>query len=97
MQANNKLFDDLARLAGGAAGALSGLRNEIEAQIRQQLERVIAQMDVVSRDEFEAVRELAIAARTEQEALSERVAALEAEVTALRAAGGERGPAASAS
>ncbi|MBI1208234.1 MAG: accessory factor UbiK family protein [Azospirillum sp.] len=86
MQVNNKIFDDLARIAGGAMGAVAGMRNEIEAQIRQQLERVLAQMDVVGRDEFEAVRAMASTARAEQEALAERVAALEATIAALVAA-----------
>ncbi|MEI8395668.1 MAG: accessory factor UbiK family protein [Rhodospirillaceae bacterium] len=78
MQVENRLLDDLARVAGGALGALSGLRSEVEAQMRQQFERILAQMDVVSREEFEAVKELAVKARAEQEVLAERVAALEA-------------------
>ncbi len=86
MQVENKLLDDLARVAGGALGALSGLRSEVEAQLRQQFERVLGQMDVVSREDFEAVKEIAIKARGEQEALAERVAALEAQVAALAAA-----------
>ena len=82
MQIDNKLLDDFARLAGSAFGAFSGLRNEVEAQFRQLFERVLAQMDVVSREEFEAVRETATKARAEQEALAERVAALEARLNA---------------
>ncbi len=78
MTGENKFFDDLAKMAGGALGALSGVRGEIEAQIRQQFERVLSQMDVVSREEFEAMKEIAIKARLEQETLAERVAALEA-------------------
>ena len=83
MQANNKLLDDLARVAGGALGAISGLRGEVEAQLRQQFERILSQMDVVSRDEFEAAREIAVAARTEQEGLADRVTRLEALVATL--------------
>ena len=83
MQMENRLFDDLAKVAGGALGALGGLRGEVEAQIRQQLERVLSQMDVVSREEFEAIREIAVKARLEQEALTERVAALEARLAAF--------------
>ena len=87
MQVENKLLDDLARVAGGALGALSGLRGEVEAQLRQQFERILSQMDVVSREDFEAVKEIAVTARAEQEALGERVAALEAQVAGLVAAG----------
>ncbi|MEI6556939.1 MAG: accessory factor UbiK family protein [Rhodospirillaceae bacterium] len=84
MQVENKLLDDLAKVAGGALGALSGLRGEVEAQIRQQLERVLSQMDVVGREEFEAVKEMAVKARLEQEALAERVALLEARLAAIQ-------------
>lgn len=85
MQVDNKILDDLARVAGGAMGALSGLRNEAEVQMRQQFERILSQMDVVRREEFDAVREMAAAARTEQETLAERVTALEAMVATLMA------------
>jgi BMFP domain-containing protein YqiC len=83
MQVDNKLLDDLARVAGGAIGALTGLRGEVEAQVRQQFERILSQMDVVSREEFEAAREMAVKARTEQEDLAERVTSLEALVATL--------------
>ena len=89
MQVENKLLDDLAKVANGALGALSGLRGEVEAQLRQQFERVLSQMDVVSREEFEAVKEMAARARAEQEGLAERVAALEARVAVLGAKCGE--------
>ena len=59
-------------------GTVAGLRREVEATVRAQLERMLAGMDLVRRDEFEAVRELAANARAEQERLAERVAALEA-------------------
>lgn len=78
MQVENRLLDDLARMAGGAAGALSGVRGEIESRLKQQFERILAEMDVVPRDEFEAVKAVAAKARAEQEALEKRVAALEA-------------------
>ena len=68
MQVDNKLLDDLARVAAGAAGAVTGLRDEVEAQMRQRMERVLARMDLVTREEFEVVRELAVNARREQEA-----------------------------
>ncbi len=83
MQVDNKLLDDLARVAAGAAGAVSGLREEVEAQMRQRMERLLANMDVVTREEFEVVRELAANARREQEALAKTVAALEQRIAAL--------------
>lgn len=83
MQVDNKLLDDLARVAGGALGALSNLREEAEAQMRQQFERILSRMDVVSRDEFDAVRAIAAKAREEQETLTERVTALEATLATL--------------
>ncbi len=83
MQTQNPFFDDIARMAGGALGALSGLKAEVEALVRQQFERFMAGADMVPRDEFEAVRALAIKARTEQEDLAERVAALEAKLAEL--------------
>ena len=84
MQVDNKILDDLARVAGGAFGAFSSLREEAEAQMRQQFERILSRMDVVSREEFQAVSAMAAKAREEQEVLSERVAALEASLAELR-------------
>lgn len=84
MQTKGKIFDDLARVANGAAGTLSGVRGEIDGIVRRRLERVLSDMDLVTRDEFETVREVAAKARLEQEALEKKVAALEAEVKALR-------------
>lgn len=80
MQTQNRFFDDLARVANGAVGALSGVRSDIEARFRDQLERVLAGLDVVSREEFEAVKAMAAKARAEQEELQERVAALESQL-----------------
>lgn len=87
MQVDNKILDEMARLAGGAFSTLTGVRNEIESQFRQQLERMLSQMDVVRREEFEAVQAMAAEARTAQEELAERVVALEAELAKLRAGG----------
>ena len=84
MQTQNRFFDDLARVAAGAMGALSGMRSEVETRIREQLERVLAGMDLVSRDEFEAVKAMAAKARSEQEDLHKRVASLESRLAALR-------------
>ena len=78
MQVDNRFLDDLARVANGAAGALSGVREEVEALVRQRAERFLADMDLVTRDEFEAIKAVAAKARLEQEALEARVAVLEA-------------------
>jgi BMFP domain-containing protein YqiC len=83
MQSQGRFFDDLARVAAGAAGALSGMRGEVEARLRDQLERVLAGMDLVSREEFEAVKTMAARAREEQETLLRRVEALEARLAVL--------------
>jgi len=83
MQTQNRFFDDLARVAAGALGTLSGVKSEVEARLREQLERALAGMDLVSRDEFEAVKAMAAKARSEQEDLANRLAALEAKLAAL--------------
>lgn len=85
MQTQNRFFDDLARVAAGAMGTLSGVKSEVESRIREQLERVLAGMDLVSREEFEAVKAMAAKARSEQEDLQKRIADLEARVIALSA------------
>lgn len=82
MQSQNRFFDDIARVASGAVGALSGVRGEVEARLRDQLERMLAGMDLVSREEFEAVKAMAAKAREEQELLRLRVEALEARLGA---------------
>ncbi|HEY3911617.1 MAG TPA: accessory factor UbiK family protein [Stellaceae bacterium] len=84
MQSQNRIFDDLARLAGGAMSTLSGVRSEVETRLREQLERVLSGMDLVTREEFEAVKAMAAKARAEQEELAGRVVELEALVAALR-------------
>ena len=78
MQSQNRFFDDFARMAGGAMGALGGIRQEFEARLREQLERWLASMDLVTREEFDAVHAMVAKARAEQERLEQRVAALEA-------------------
>lgn len=83
MQSQSRFFDDLARVAAGAAGALSGVRTEIEARARDQLERVLAGMDLVGREEFDATRAMAARAREEQERLLRRVEELEARLAVL--------------
>lgn len=83
MQSENKFVDDLAKLFSGALGAAAGLRGEMEQRLRQPLERLVQQMSLVGREEFEVVKALAEAARTEQEALTARVADLEARLARL--------------
>ena len=82
MQSENRFFDDAAKLAGGAIGSLAGIRREIEALARQQVERLLARMDLVTRDEFEAAKEMAAKARAEQEDLKTRLDVLEAKAAA---------------
>ncbi|MEE8444434.1 MAG: accessory factor UbiK family protein, partial [Alphaproteobacteria bacterium] len=71
-------LDDLARVAGGALGALSGVRGEVEARLKEQFRRILGEMETVSREEFDVVREVAANARAAQEKLEARVATLEA-------------------
>ena len=86
MQSKSRIFEDAARVAEGALGTMVGFRREVEAMVRAQFERLLAGMDLVKREEFEAVRELAANARAEQEILSEKLAALEARLDPDRAA-----------
>jgi BMFP domain-containing protein YqiC len=86
MQTSNRILDDLARVATGAAGTFAGLRQEMEARLRERLESALRDMDLVTREEFEVVQAMAAKARTEQAALSEQVAALQAQLAALAAA-----------
>jgi BMFP domain-containing protein YqiC len=79
-QTTNRLFDEFAKLMTDAAGVAQGLRREVENTVRGQAERFLGQMDVVQREEFEAVREMAARAREENETLRRRVEALEAGV-----------------
>ena len=85
----NRILDDLAKVAAGALGGVSGLKQEMEARMRQQFERVLAGMAVVNREEFEAVKAMAARAREEQEKLGARLAALEARLEAETAKPGE--------
>ena len=86
MQTSNRLFDDLARVASGAFSTLSGLREEIETRVRERVERMAADLDLITREEFDAVRTMAAKARTAQEELAAKVATLEAELADLRGA-----------
>jgi BMFP domain-containing protein YqiC len=77
MQSQNRFLDDLARLFGGALATAAGLKREIDELIRLRFERLLGEMNLVTRDEFDAVREMAAKARAEQERLSARLAELE--------------------
>jgi len=79
-QTRSRLFDDLSRLMTDAAGLADGARREVETLARSQIERLMAGMDFVSREEFDAVREMAALARADNEKLEARVAALEAKL-----------------
>ncbi|MCC7251168.1 accessory factor UbiK family protein [Hyphomicrobium sp.] len=92
-QTSNRLLDEVAKLMTDAAGAAQGLRQEAEGLMRAQAERILSSMDVVKREEFEAVRAMAEKARAENERLAGLVAALEARIAALE--GGGAPPAAS--
>ena len=81
-QTRGRLFDDLSRLMTDAAGVAEGAKREVETLARAQLERLMAGMDLVSREEFEAVREMAALARAQNDKLEARIAALEAKLAA---------------
>ena len=76
-QTNNRLFDEFAKLMTDAAGVAQGVRDEAETAIRAQLERLMGDMDLVTRDEFEAVKAMAVEARDENDKLAARIAVLE--------------------
>lgn len=80
MQTQSPIFDEIAKLMSEAAGAVDGVRREAETVARGQLQRLLSDMDIVTRDEFEAVREMAIVARAENERLAGRIAELEAKL-----------------
>lgn len=82
MQNDNRIFEDLARVASGALSALTGVREEVEARLRDQFQHILDRMNLVRREEFEAVQAMAAKARDEQERLAERLAALEARLDA---------------
>jgi BMFP domain-containing protein YqiC len=86
MQTENRLFDDLARVASGAINTLGGVREEIELRVKERLERLAGEMDLVTREEFDAVQAMAAKARAEQEALKARLDRLEAKLAALETA-----------
>jgi BMFP domain-containing protein YqiC len=84
IMAQSRVYEDFTRLVTDAAEMAQGVRREAETVIKGQLERLLATMDVVTREEFEAVKEMAAKARDENEKLSQRLAALEALATPAR-------------
>jgi BMFP domain-containing protein YqiC len=82
-----KFFDDLAGVAGGAFSALAGVREEAESMIRARVDEAIRRLDLVKRDDLDAVQEMAANARAGQEAAEARLAAMEARMSALEGAG----------
>lgn len=82
MQSQNRLFDDFAKMLNGAAGTFAGMTREAEAGFRERAREWFGGLDMVGRDEFEAVKAMAAAAREETEALKARIAALEAGASA---------------
>ena len=77
-QTSNRIFDEMARLMNDAAGVASGVRREFDTLFKTQAERILRDLEVVQREEFEAVKEMARLAREENEALKSRIEALEA-------------------
>jgi BMFP domain-containing protein YqiC len=80
MQSENRMFDDLVKMVNGVAGTMAGVGREAEASMRERMREWVGGMDFVSRDEFDAVKAMAAAARDENEILQARIAALEAKV-----------------
>jgi BMFP domain-containing protein YqiC len=87
MQSQNRLFDDIAKVLNGAAGTFAGMSREAEASFRERVREWVGGLDMVGRDEFEAVKAIAIAAREENQLLKARLDALEA-AAAAKASGG---------
>ncbi len=85
VQTTNRFFDEAARLMNDAAGVAQGVRREFETVFRTQAERILRELDVVRRDDFEAVKDMARIAREENEALKTRVSALETALAARNA------------
>lgn len=87
MQKDNKFFEDIARMASSAGGTLLEMKREMEAVVTAQMDKVLRRMDLVTREDFNLVREMAVKARTEQEKLAARIAELEKQL------GGGKAPA----
>ena len=90
-QTSNRFFDEIGRLMNDAAGAAQGVKREVDTVVRNQAEKILRDLDIVKREEFEAVKDMARLAREENEALKARIAALEAKL-GLRIGAGRRQP-----
>ncbi len=86
MQTDNPILDDLAKLAGGAAGTIHGMKREIEAAVKARVERLLTELELVPREEFEVVRDMARLARQENDALREKIEQLEARLSKMEPA-----------
>jgi BMFP domain-containing protein YqiC len=94
MQSENRLFDDFVKVMNGAAGTIAGMTREAQAAMQERFREWIGGLDLVKREEFEAVRAMAVAAREENEALAARIALLEAKAAKPPRGKGASGPAA---
>src|SRR5712664_1816355 len=93
MQTRNPFIDDLTKMANGAMGALSGVKDEVEARVRDQIAKILDGMDIPRRDEFDAVKAMAAKAREENEELKKQIAELQAKLSGdHRSASGETSP-----
>jgi BMFP domain-containing protein YqiC len=84
-QTNSRFFDEFAKLMTNAAGAAQGVRHEVDTLFKTQAERVLRELDVVPREEFDAVHDMAVKARTQNDALEKRIVALESAVAQMPA------------
>jgi len=84
MQTENRILDDLARVASSALHTLGGVKDEIETRFRERLERLAGEMELVNREELDSVKAMAVKARAGQEALEAKIAELEAEIATLK-------------
>jgi BMFP domain-containing protein YqiC len=91
-QTTNRFFDEIGRLMNDAAGAAQGMKREVDTVIRAQAEKILNDLDIVKREEFEAVKEMARLAREENEALRARIAVLEGKLGSASAAADAGGP-----
>jgi BMFP domain-containing protein YqiC len=85
MQSENRIFDDFAKFVNGAAGTLAGMAREGESAARERIRELVGGLDFVSRDEFEVVKAMAVAARDEADVLKARLEVLEARFAAANA------------
>ena len=88
VQTTNRFFDEVARLMNDTVGVAQGVRREVETLFKTQAERILRDLDVVKREDFEAVKDMARLAREENEALKARIAALEAKIAVANSSGG---------